>query len=290
MPYFHNAGFDLYYRTAGKGKLALILVHGWYQNGQQAYAAILPHLREKYHVFIPDLPGHGHTPQIPADFSTAMNENLLIAFIRYIKKQYRCRQVFLVGHSYGAFTVLALAARIPAELDGVIALSAVDDYAPYHKRLRRVLRIPRWLTPLYYRLQALIGGFPYGDREQLYGDAHHALRPGRLAYAKKKNKTLSPAASRRYMRAFLSARVHWPAEKISTPLLLLYGERDLLTPASWAKKIQPHFARSSVELIADAGHNIQLAAPKAVADHITNFIQLNTGKPGRHQKSHSKYG
>lgn len=273
MPYFHNAGHDLYYRSAGKGKTALILVHGWYQSGQQAYAAILPHLREKYHVFIPDLPGHGLTPQIPADFSTTMNENLLIEFIRYIKKHYRCNRVFIAGHSYGAFTVLAIAARIPGELDGVVALSAVDDYAPYHKRLKSVLRIPRWLTPIYYRLQALLGGFPYGDREQLYGDAHHELKPGKLAYARKKNKTLSPAASRRYMRAFLSARIHWPLQKISTPLLLVYGSRDMLTPASWAKQIQPHFARSSVEVVADAGHNVQISAPKAVAGHILRFFR-----------------
>ncbi|GAB4435254.1 MAG: alpha/beta hydrolase [Turneriella sp.] len=281
MPYFHNTGHDLYYRSAGKGKTALILVHGWYQNGQQAYGAILPHLREKYHVFVPDLPGHGLTPQIPPDFSTTMNESLLIEFIRYIKKHYRCNRVFIAGHSYGAFTVLAMASRIPAELGGVIALSAVDDYAPYHKRLRSVLRIPRLLTPLYYRLQALLGGFPYGDREQLYADAHHELKPGKLAYAKKKNKTLSPAASRRYMRAFLSARVHWPAQKIMTPLLLVYGGRDLLTPVSWAKSIQPHFVRSSVKVVAEAGHNVQISAPKAVAGHVIKFIQANIGKPRR---------
>ncbi|HNA78209.1 MAG TPA: alpha/beta hydrolase [Turneriella sp.] len=281
MPYFPNATSDLYYRTAGKGKTALILIHGWYQNGQQAYSAILPHLREKYHVFIPDLPGHGLTPHIPADFSTTMNENLLLEFARYIRQHYRCQKVFIAGHSYGAFSVLAMVSRMTAELDGVIALSAVDDYAPYHKRLKSVLRIPRLLTPIYYRLQALLGGFPYGDREQLYGDAHQELKPGKLAYAKKKNKTLPPAASRRYMLAFLSARVHWPAGQIQTPLLLVYGSRDMLTPASWAKKIQPHFKRSSVEVVADAGHNVQISAPKAVAGHVIKFIQLNTGKPRR---------
>ncbi len=278
MPYFQNAVCDLYYRTAGKGKTALILVHGWYQNGQQAYSAIVPYLRGKYHVFIPDLPGHGLTPHIPADFSTTMNENLLLEFVRYIRQHYRCQTVFIAGHSYGAFSVLSMVARAPGELDGVIALSAVDDYAPYHRRLRSVLRIPRFLAPIYYRLQALMGAFPYGDREQLYGGTHHALKPGKLAYARKKNKTLSPVAARRYMLAFLSARVQWPEREIETPLLLLYGGRDMLTPASWAKKIQPHFKRSLVEVVADAGHNVQISAPTAVAAHITKFIERHTSR------------
>lgn len=275
MPYFHHATSDLYYRTAGKGKIALVLVHGWYQNGQQAYSAILPHLREKYHVFVPDLPGHGLSPHIPPDFSTALNEDLLIDFVRSIRQYYRCQKVFLAGHSYGAFSVLAIVARIPAELDGVIALSAVDDYAPYHKRLKSVLRVPRLLAPVYYCLQALFGAFPYGDRQQLYGDVHHRLQPGRLAYAKKKNKTLSPAASRLYMRAFLSARLHYPAQKIATPLLLIYGGQDMLTPASWAQKIQPHFKRSTVVVVPEAGHNVQISSPKAVASAIIQFIQAN---------------
>lgn len=286
MPYFHHAGHDLYYRSAGKGKTALILVHGWYQNGQQAYATLLPYLRNKCHVFIPDLPGHGFTPQIPADFSTTMNENLLIDFVHYIKTHYRCQKVFLAGHSYGAFSVLAIATRKPTLLDGLIALSAVDDYAPYHKRLKSVLRIPRLLTPLYYWLQALRGAFPYGDREQLYGNAHQALRPGRLAYARKKNRTLAPLAARQYMRAFLAARLLWPAQRLSTPLLLIYGARDMLTPASWAKKIQPHFVRSSVVVVADAGHNVQLSAARAVAQHILRFVARgltgrSRGSPGR---------
>lgn len=275
MPYFHNAGYDLYYRSAGKGKTALVLVHGWYQNGQQAFSALLPYLRGRYHVFIPDLPGHGLSPHMPEDFSTQAMEKLLVDFVRYTRKHYRCSRVFLLGHSYGAFTVLAIAARIPKELDGVIALSAVDDYSPYHKRLRNVLRIPRWLAPIYSRLQALAGAFPYGDREQLYRDAERELKPGRLAYVRKKNRTLSPAASRRYMRAFLSARVDWPPEKIATPLLLIYGGRDRLTPASWAKNIQPHFVRSTVKVIADAGHNVQISAPEVVAGYTRTFISQN---------------
>lgn len=271
MPYFPFEKQQLYYRVAGRGKTALILIHGWYQTGHQAFAPLLPYLRQNYRVFVPDLPGHGLNPQLPTEFSTAENERLLIAYIDYIKKSYRCRKVVLIGHSYGAFLVLSIAARIEGKLHGIVAISAVDNYAPYHKRLKTVLRIPRLLSPVYYRMQALLGGFPYGDREQLYGTLHHKLKPGKLEYAKKKNKTLSPENARRYIRAFLSARVHWPRHKLSLPLLLIYGGRDALTPASWAEKIAPHFVQSRVEVIAESGHNVHLSAPAKVASLVKQF-------------------
>lgn len=273
MPYFSFEDQQLYYRVAGSGKTALLLIHGWYQTGRQAFAPLVPHLCKKGRVFIPDLPGHGLSPQLPSAFSTAENERLLIAYIHHIREHYRCRKVFLLGHSYGAFSVLSIAAQIRGVLNGIIAISAVDDYGPYHKRLKRVLRIPRLLSPVYYRMQALLGGFPYGDREQLYGGIHHALKPGKLEYAKKKNKTLSPKNARHYMRAFLSAHVHWPPHKLKVPLLLIYGERDALTPASWAKRITPHFTRSRVEVIAESGHNVQLSAPAKVARLVEEFMR-----------------
>lgn len=284
MPYFHSAGNDLYYRSAGKGNVAVLLVHGWYQNGTQAWAALTKNLRTKYHVFVPDLPGHGLNPHVPHDFSTAVNEQLVIDFARYLRSHYRCKKVFLVGHSYGAFAVLSIAAKAAEEFEGVTAISAVDDYAPYHRRLKSVLRIPRLLDPIYYRMQALLGGFPYGDRMQLYGHMHEDFHPGKLAYAKKKNKTLSPANSRRYMRAFLAAKVQWPQQlQLLLPLLLIYGERDMLTPASWAKRIQPHFRVSEVHVVPAAGHNVQISATDAVAGKIRSFIEKCL-RPQRRQR------
>src|SRR5688572_28979404 len=111
MPYFPNNEQEIYYRASGRGSNALVLVHGWYQNGAQAWGKILPVLENKFRVFVPDLPGHGLSPLYhPENFSTSGNNALIQEFIRHVKKTYKCRRVILVGHSYGAFAALGLAA------------------------------------------------------------------------------------------------------------------------------------------------------------------------------------
>lgn len=283
MPYFAGAGREMYFRESGHGKDALVFVHGWYQNGAQAWGALAPRFEKKYRVFVPDLPGHGLSPLGDVtNFSIAVNRSLLTEFIRHIRKTYRLRRVILVGHSYGAFAVLDIAATGPREVDAVLALAAIDDYAPYVSRLKRVLMIPRFLVGLYYRLQAIGGWFPYGDRLLLYGSTALttggstlpvALIPGRLAYAKIKNRTLPPASSQAYMGAFVGARVDWPEQQLDIPLLLLYGERDALTSAAWSKKILPHFARGEVAVVAAAGHNVQISGAEAVESSALTFFE-----------------
>jgi pimeloyl-ACP methyl ester carboxylesterase len=274
LPFFSANDQEIYFRASGKGKVAILLVHGWYQSGSQAWGKLLPYLENDYRVFVPDLPGHGLSePVAKGVLPAAANEDLLVAFIAHVKKNYRCTQVILAGHSYGAFAALRLATKIPDKIAGVAALAAIDDYTPYHRRVQWVLSIPRIFIAVYYRLQALWGLFPYGDRLLLYGKMPDALVPGRLAYAKIKNRTLSVAGSHAYMRSFLGIRVGWPAKKLAVPLLLIYGERDGLTPQSWAAKILPHFTSASVSVIADAGHNVQLSGAEAVAKLFSVFSE-----------------
>lgn len=287
MPYFASADGELYYRTSGKGGVAIVLVHGWYQNGDQAWSTLAAALANRYRLFIPDLPAHGLNPQIPKHFDSQYNITLLADYIDYLRKRYRLKKIFVAGHSYGAYATLALAAQIPDALAGIMAFAAVDDYAPYVARLKRVLWIPRFFEGIYYRLQAALGQFPYGDRMLLYANVAPELVPGRLEYAKIKNRVLSLSGTRAYMESFLRSRINWPAAPLRVPVLLGYGDRDTLTSAKWAHKILPHFAGGKVEVIADAGHNVQISRADDLAHEIRNFVekclrQRVAGKDGTH--------
>lgn len=254
--------------------MALVFIHGWYQHGADAWGKLLPLLKDKYRLFVPDLPGHGSSRlRKPDSFSVEANTTLILNYIHYVKKHHKCRKVILIGHSYGAFAALNVVAKKPDELAAVVGLAAIDDYAPYTHRLKRVLAARIFSTGLLYRLQALFGLFPYGDRMLLYGKMSPELIPGRLAYAKIKNKTLAPESSQAYMRAFLDSRVNWPKEKIRTPALLVYGKRDQLTAAHWGEKILPHFSNAHVSVIAEAGHNVQISGAQVVSEQLKKFIE-----------------
>lgn len=273
MPYFASAQHELYYRVYGKGGTALFLVHGWYQTGAQAWRNLIAHLGPRYTIFVPDLMGHGFNLKIPHDFSTRLQEDALVGFIRLTKKKYRLRKIFVVGHSYGAFTALGIATRYPKDIDGVVALSAVDDYTPYRAQFRALLKVPLFLMRIFYRIPALWGGFPYGDRLQFYGQCLPELIPGRLEYARLKNKVLPLENARRYMRSFLHAKIDWSENPLAAPLLLIYGANDALTPVSWAKRILPRFESAELHTVDGVGHNVQITAPEAVSRHLQKFLE-----------------
>ena len=289
VPYYSDS---LYYRDRGRGEVAIVLVHGWYQNGDQAWGSLAPELADRYRLFIPDLPGHGLNPNIPPHFSPQSNIDLLAGFIAYLRKTYRLKKIFVAGHSYGAYATLALAAQHENLLSGVMAFAAVDDYAPYRKRLKGVLAVPRWLEGLYYRLQALLAQFPYGDRLLLYANVPPQLVPGKLEYAKIKNRVLSISGSRAYMKTFMKSKIDWPREPLALPVFLGYGDRDNLTSAKWAKHILPHFSGGTMEVIADAGHNVQISGASDLAREIRRFIEkclrpAVVGKDGKHARRSS---
>lgn len=287
MPYFDRNATSLYFREAGKGKTALIFIHGWYQTGSEAWARLSSELSPRYRLFALDLPGHGLSDQVPRNFSLTTNAQLIESFVAFVRKAYKIQKVILVGHSYGAFATLDVLSKQNADIDAAIAISAIDDYAPYVRRLRQVLAVPRLLDSLYYRLQGLLGLFPYGDRLHLYATMPEPLVPSRMAYARIKNHTLSIANSRAYMSSFLTGKVVWPTTPLKVPLLLAYGERDALTPSRHALAIRSHFVKSEVVVLSKSGHNVQISAAPELAQKIASFIEKSlrhafTGKDGSH--------
>jgi pimeloyl-ACP methyl ester carboxylesterase len=291
MPYFENTGTSVYYRTLGGGTTGLIFIHGWYQTGSEAWMSLARNLKPGYRLFMPDLPGHGLSDDVSPKFSIATNAQLIEEFIEHARKSYRLKKIVLVGHSYGAFATLDILARQVAKIDAAIAISAVDDYAPYVRRLKQALWVPAFLAGIYYRIQAALALFPYGDRLHLYGALPASLQPGRLAYAQIKNHTLSVANSRAYMRAFLTGKVKWPDAKIKVPLLLVYGERDALTPARHADAINPHCVKTEVVVLPKSGHNVQISAAEPLARVLTGFVEKSlrravAGKHGSHVRRH----
>lgn len=273
MPFFNNGESETYYRDIGSGKTIIVLVHGWYQTGAQAWGALIPALRGKFRLVIPDLPGHGHSRQMPVRFSIESNVHLIESLVASLRRTGKASKIILVGHSYGSYVALSVAARQCPNIDAYVVMAAVDDYRPYNSRLKWALRIPRWLEGAYYRLQALLGSFPYGDRKMLYESMAPDLYPGPLEYAQFKNRVLSLANSRIYMKSFLDSKIAWPAAEIIAPVLFVCGERDYLTPPEQSAKIAGKLRNAKVEIIPNTGHNVQITGAKVVASLLRAFVE-----------------
>lgn len=112
---------SLYVDDGGQGEIPVVFLHSLAGNSAQ-WSPQLEHLRRSRRTLALDLPGHGKSPtpesfRIPALASTvsgALDEWGIDRFV-------------LVGHSAGAAVAIALAARRPDRVAGLLLLDPVGD-------------------------------------------------------------------------------------------------------------------------------------------------------------------
>lgn len=108
------------YDVQGKGKPALVFVHGWC--GDKRYWSYqVPYFAQRYRVVAIDLGGHGASSLNRRRWSMKAFGADVAAVIEMLK----LNQVILIGHSMGG-SVIIEAARL--EPDRIIALVGVDTY------------------------------------------------------------------------------------------------------------------------------------------------------------------
>ncbi len=94
---------------------ALMLIHG--QGGDwKDYAAVMPALSKKFHVFAVDCYGHGKSTHDPALYSCEKNGEALAWFIKNVI----CEKCIVSGHSSGGILTAWLAAYAPEQVSGIV--------------------------------------------------------------------------------------------------------------------------------------------------------------------------
>src|SRR3982075_2316880 len=111
-------GINLYYETHGSGR-PLVLLHGGLGSGEM-FGPVLPVLAERHQVITPDLQGHGRT----ADIDRPIDVRLLAGDIAALIDHLGLEKPDLVGYSLGGGVALHTAAKYPAKVRRLVALSA----------------------------------------------------------------------------------------------------------------------------------------------------------------------
>ncbi|MBN1313714.1 MAG: alpha/beta hydrolase [Anaerolineae bacterium] len=108
----------LNYVVGPENGLPLLLIPGQME-AWQGYKRVLPELSTRFHVFVPDLRGHGKSTWTPGHYSYNICGNDLKAFIREVIG----RPALVAGLSSGAVLTIWLAANAP---DDVLAIISED--------------------------------------------------------------------------------------------------------------------------------------------------------------------
>ena len=108
-------GARIHYKSYGKGKDALVLIHGWGSN-LTFWRDQIPELAKRNRVIALDLPGHGESdkPQI------AYNMDLFANAIDAVMRDAKVERAVVVGHSMGTPVARQFYRKYPQKTLGIV--------------------------------------------------------------------------------------------------------------------------------------------------------------------------
>lgn len=112
------------YDVVGKGKTALIFIHGWSCDGRY-WQKQIPVFEIEYQVITVDLAGHGHSSFDRSNFSMLSFANDVKAVI----EKEKIDRAILIGHSMGGGVIAEAARLMPEKVVGIVGVDTLQNVA-----------------------------------------------------------------------------------------------------------------------------------------------------------------
>ena len=248
-----------YYRTGDGSKPALVLAHGFSDDGL-CWLPVARDLEAEYDVILPDARGHGKSQRVlPAEVVDHTRDLAGILQVLGLERP------ILGGHSMGASVSAALAARWPERVDALILEDPVwRDSAPEPEK-----KEPQ-PNPWFEWLQTL----PNQSIEEVmaYG------RAGNPTWAEIEIRPWAESKKQFDPNILKAAPSNWVwreiARAITCPVLLITAEveKGAIVPAETAREAQELNGRIRVVHIPGAGHNIRRENYPAYMKAVREFL------------------
>jgi pimeloyl-ACP methyl ester carboxylesterase len=245
-------------------------------------------LEGKHRMVFYDQPGHGRSGRLrKGEYSL---DSLGAGLRAVLQATAPTGQVVLIGHSMGGMTIMALAEQVPelfeSRVEAVVLISTSagkldqvnfglpEVVAKFRRPLLPVVgiagpissgvvdRARRASTDLAWLLTRRYG----------FGTAHPS--PALVSYVEKMNTTTSTDVIARYLRTlYTHARLLVLGPLRRVPVLLVCGDRDVLTPLTHTREIAAVLPEAELIVIADGGHVVMLEHADEVNEAIETFLK-----------------
>jgi pimeloyl-ACP methyl ester carboxylesterase len=241
-------------------------------------ASLLPplwDLARDHRVVAPDLPGFGESGKPIRSYHAQFFARWLAAFMN----QLGIDHAHLVGNSMGGRVALEMGLEHADMVDRMVLLAPSPAFIRYREyvRLVRILRPELALIPIRLSHRQVVRGIKvmFSRPERLPGEWYDAAADeflrifrtarGRIAFFS--------AARQIYLEEPHGENGFWdrlPA--MSRPALFVWGERDRLVPAKFARHVERALPNSDAVVVDDCGHVPQYELPKRTNRLIREFL------------------
>jgi pimeloyl-ACP methyl ester carboxylesterase len=258
-------GLRMHVAEAGEGE-PLVLLHGWPQHWY-VWRKVIPRLAPHARVICPDLRGFGWSA-VPAG---GYDKETMAGDVLALLDALGLERVKLVGHDWGGWIGFLLALRAPERVERLLALGTP---APWPARdPRGVLALWR----LAYQLALSTAGLGRGPATRAITalaprDTRGALAGEELAVFTDRLTGERGRATELLYRTFVLRELvpvalgrYSPAE-LRVPTLLLFGEREVVSPVRTVRAQAARCAALELEVLPGVGHFIVDERPELVAE------------------------
>lgn len=259
-------GLDLYYEihALGNGKPTLFFLHG-VGGDLEAWHFVKDRLSASgFSAIGMDLRGHGHTshPRSPQSYQMAN----LVRDISSILEQEKLEKIILIGHCYGAVVASHFAIENAEKLEKLVLISST--YRPPDYLQNKILKIG---ANILTEMLAFISPKPYKPRHSEYpqGKFHKDYEWFGLA------RTILHNSWGSYLlttKEILNLNLEAELKKITTPTLLIAGDKDTIFPLQISQKIHENIPGSKLEVITGANHVVILNNADQIVASLLEFL------------------
>jgi pimeloyl-ACP methyl ester carboxylesterase len=262
----------------------IVAVHGLGGSAVN-WSAIAPSLNGSYRLLAPDLAGHGLTESGGRATDVPSNRVLLHRFVEAVA----AGPVILMGNSMGGMIALLEASAAPETVAGLILLDPALPFQPVRPDplvtavfalstapvLGPLLARQRRLMPVESMVASTLT-LCCADASRVTPDivAMHIEVARRRAAMNGNGKDFAHAARSVIETAgFIRGQTYRRAiRQVSSPVLLLHGERDRLVPVAAAKMAAKAHPEWTFMVLPNLGHVPQLEAPAETASAIIAWL------------------
>ncbi len=239
---------------------ALILQHGMTDNSR-VWSLSAPYFAAAgYHVYMPDLRGHGYSDQPDTRMYTVSD---FAADLNAFMEAKGIEKADMVGHSLGSMTMQAFLLLYPERCKSVTLVSSAP-VSPEHLGM----------DTYNYAITLKDGEHPDDDFMSAWYTNANPVDEEFLSYVMQESQQLS-AASWKAISAGATVedlRPFYPYFDDSIPLMILHGTEDGFSNDDYQKALLEYLPWATYKVYDGVGHNIQYEIPEQFAADVLDFI------------------
>ena len=250
-------GYTIHYFEArppsGPG-IPLVLIHGLGSRGED-WSPLIPSLAAAgFHVYVPDLLGYGRSSRPDVDYSISLEETTIVDFMHALHLE----RADVGGWSMGGWVALKLTVDHPEMVDHLVAYDSAGIYFP--ATFQASLFTPTDAAGLAHLVSMLTP-----QRRPIPWFVERAVVRRLQANASIVHRSVDSMTGGRDLLDFQLQRIH-------TPTLVVWGEKDMLIPLSVGQAIERQIPGARLVVIPGCGHLAPSECAKPVLRATVAFL------------------